>query len=97
MNKKSLKSATLIALIHCVFGNIWGIVSSTHYDIPYWLENIVDTIFLPYLFIAGMSQWFGWDILSIIWEFVGLIGSFVFFFLLLKIIHHFRKKQNGQG
>ncbi len=40
----------------------------------------MESVFLPYSFIAGMSNFAGWDFLSIILEIVGfVIMTFIFF------------------
>lgn len=65
------KIAFTIASIHCIIGNILGInfVGST----------ILETIFLPYTFIAGLSEFAGCDVLSFIFEifsFLIMLGIF---------------------
>ncbi len=51
------------ALLHCIIGN--------------WLARfdtniILECLFLPYTFIAGLSNFAGWDSLSLILEIVSL-------------------------
>lgn len=64
--KKTLAFAILISMIHCVLGNLIG----GNYNIS---SNFLDFIFLPYSFIAGLSNFAGWDSLSIVLEIFGFV------------------------
>jgi hypothetical protein len=67
-----LKISLLITLIHFVIGNAIGMSAS---DLP-----VLEVLFLPYTFIAGMSQFAGWDGLSIALE--------IFSFLLMMAVFY---------
>ncbi len=83
MIKRELKIALVFSIIHFIVGNIIGI-------------NMINSIFLeliglPYTFIAGMSQFAGWDYLSLIFE----ICSFVFMTMLFYPIGLLIKKNKS--
>ncbi len=83
---KTFLIAILISTIHCILGNLIG----GSYDIS---SNFLDFIFLPYSFIAGMSNFAGWDSLSIILELFGFaFMTFFFYFAKLFIQKVWTKK-----
>ncbi len=61
----SLKIALLLSLIHLIAGNMVGMSVNDH--------HVLDIVFLPYTFIAGISQFAGWDMVSFVLE----LGSFL--------------------
>lgn len=64
LKTRPLLISFLISLFHCVLGTFLS---------KYYLNGFFETIFLPYTFIAGMSNFAGWDWLSYILEFCSLI------------------------
>lgn len=66
------KIAFAIALVHCVIGNIIGIS---------FIDSILlEILFFPYVFISGLSQFAGWDWLSLILEILSLFLMTAFFY-----------------
>lgn len=74
----SLKISLLISLVHLITGNMVGMSSSDH--------PVLDIIFLPYTFIAGLSQFAGWDRLSYVLEFGSFLLMTAVFYLLVLLI-----------
>jgi hypothetical protein len=66
----------VITLVHFIIGNIVG-----HYS----FGDVIDIIFLPYSFIAGMSNFAGWDSLSYVLEAISLIIVFIIVYCIVKI------------
>jgi len=78
IRNSALKIAIVIAVLHCLLGNIVGDKSG---------NSFVQIIFLPYSFIAALSNYAGWDFLSIVFEIGGLILMTLVFYpvgLLIK-------------
>ena len=65
-----IKISSLITIIHFIIGNI-----ISHQSVII----IIEIIFLPYTFIAGLSNFAGWDTLSYILE----LGSFIIIFAIV--------------
>lgn len=77
--KRTLVFAILISVIHCVLGNLVG----GSYNIS---SGFLEFIFLPYSFIGGLSNFAGWDFLSIILELIGFVFmTFIFYGVVLLI------------
>lgn len=72
---KAFKIAFFITIIHFVIGNL--VAKST-------VSTLIEVIFMPYTFIAGMSDFAGWDTLSYILEFVSLIVVFTVVYFIVK-------------
>jgi hypothetical protein len=70
LRNSPLKISILIAIVHCIFGNAIGAKSD---------NTFIQLIFLPYSFIGGMSDFAGWDTLSVILELIGLIIMTIIF------------------
>jgi hypothetical protein len=67
----AIRISIVIAVLHCILGNVIGARS----------DNIfIQFIFLPYSFIAGMSDFAGWGFLSVVLELVGLIVMTIIFY-----------------
>lgn len=66
--------AILIAVIHCIIGNMIGISISNLDYVPLWI------IFFPYSYIAGLSEFAGWGMFSIIFEIGSLFLTTAFFY-----------------
>lgn len=84
-HKKALAFAIFISVIHCVLGNLIG----GSYNVS---SGFLDFIFLPYSFIAGLSNFAGWDPLSIVLEFIGFIVMTFIFYGVILFIQHLRTK-----
>jgi hypothetical protein len=70
LRKNTFKIPALIAIFHCILGNTLGAES----------DNIfIQAIFLPYSFIAGISDFAGWGLLSVFLEIAGLIVMTIIF------------------
>lgn len=80
--KKSntLKVAFFITIIHFTLGNLLA---------KWSVSNIIDVVFIPYTFIAGMSDFAGWDTLSYTLEFVSFIIVFTVVYFIVKHIAPF--------
>jgi hypothetical protein len=83
IRRSAFKITILIALIHCIIGNIIGAFSDG--------LGILEYLFLPYTFIAGLSAFAGWDFLSVILE----VGSFVLMTLLFYPVGLFLQKDEA--
>jgi hypothetical protein len=83
--KTTFAIAILIAIIHCVLGNLIG----ASYNIS---SNFLEFIFLPYSFIGGLSNFAGWDTLSIVLELIGLVVMTFIFYGVLSLIRSLRTK-----
>jgi len=83
--KKTFALAILISIVHCVLGNLIG----GSYNIS---SNFLDFIFLPYSFIAGLSNLAGWDSLSIVLELFGFVVMTFIFYEVLLFIRSLRTK-----
>lgn len=77
----SIKLSILIAVAHCVIGNVLAF-----YDV----HEVIEVLFMPYTFIAGMSNFAGWDSLSYALEAVSLIIIFVFVYGIVSLLRSFR-------
>jgi hypothetical protein len=76
---KAFRFAIIVSIIHCILGNLIGGSYNTS-------SKFLEFIFLPYSFIAGMSNFAGWDSLSIILEVLGFIFmTFIFYLIVLFI------------
>lgn len=84
MKNSPFKISLLITLVHCILGNVVAF---------YETNKIVEIIFIPYTFIAGMSNFAGWDTLSYILELV----SFSIVFLIVYTIARFLFKKATLG
>lgn len=73
-----IKIAFFVAFIHCVIGNIIGIslIDCT----------VLEILFLPYTFIAGLSEFAGWDWLSFILQIFSLLLMTVLFYPLVMLM-----------
>jgi|GEM_PF-3577703 len=78
---RKLLIALFIAIGHLILGNIVGIYSE---------GGILELLFIPYSFIAGMSAFAGWDGLSLLLE----MASFAFFFAIIYALISFFSKDN---
>lgn len=86
--KSSISIAIIFTLVHCIIGNVIGIYSSGQ---SFWAY-----LFLPYSFISGMSEFAGWDELSIVFEILALFVSFLIFYtIVLSISYLFRRKHKS--
>ena len=72
LRENGLKTAFLITTIHCIVGNYIGM---SNLNFP-----VLEVIFLPYTFIAGMSQYTGWGILSLVLEILSFILMTLIFY-----------------
>lgn len=71
LRNSPIKISIITAIVHCILGNVWGAKS----------DNIfIQTIFLPYSFIGGMSDFAGWGTMSVILELIGLFVMTVIFY-----------------
>jgi len=84
-SKKTFVFAFFISIIHCVLGNLIG----GSYNIS---SNFLEFIFLPYSFIAGLSNFAGWDTLSIVLELFGFIFMTFIFYGVVLFVQHLRTK-----
>lgn len=74
----AVKISALITFFHCLIGNI----------LAYYSVGIVlEVLFLPYTFIAGMSNFAGWGLLSLLLEGAAVI---VIFIIVLGIVRSFK-------
>ena len=73
----AFKIAILISILHCILGNLIGANSDNLF---------VEGVFLPYSFIAGMSNYAGWDSLSVILELAGLVIMTLIFYAFVLFI-----------
>jgi uncharacterized membrane protein len=78
----NFKVAFLIAFVHCIIGNVIGMSLIDN--------SFLETIFLPYTFIVGLSQFAGWDWFSVILQIFSLLLMTLIFYLLALIL--IRKK-----
>jgi hypothetical protein len=67
----TLKTAIITAAIHCIIGNLIGIYTDA--------EGVLGIVFLPYTFIAGMSDFAGWDLLSFVFEILAFCFMIIVF------------------
>ena len=70
----TLLIAFALSLIHFIVGNMIGVSQNGSF-------TLLEFIFLPYSFIAGMSSLLGWDGLSLILEFAGFAFMTLVFYL----------------
>ncbi|ANE51934.1 hypothetical protein [Flavisolibacter tropicus] len=77
IRNSALKIAILVSILHCLLGNLIGARSD---------NSFVQVVFLPYSLIAGMSNFAGWDSLSLILELAGLILMTLLFYPLGLLI-----------
>jgi hypothetical protein len=82
LRDSALKISILISLLHCVLGNIVG---------PKTDITLIEILFMPYTFIAGMSDFSGWSLLSVVFEIAGLIIMTIIFYPIGLLIE---KKEN---
>ena len=75
--------AFLFAVIHCTVGNIVGIATTS---------NLLWVLFLPCSFIASMSEFAGWDMLSVVFEIGSILLMTAIFYPIAMILE--RKEQN---
>jgi len=73
-----------IALFHCIAGNIIGVS-----DVPVFIQ----TLFLPYSFISGMSSFAGWDELSLILEVVSFGIMTMIIYAIIYLIEQLRNQK----
>jgi hypothetical protein len=81
IRNSAFRIAMLISILHCILGNLIGAKSD---------NSFVEFIFLPYSFIGGLSNFAGWDFLSLIFELAGLVLMTLIFYPLGVLI----KKKN---
>ena len=73
----AFKISILISILHCILGNLIG----AKFD-----NAFLEIIFLPYSFIAGLSNFVGWDFLSLILELASIIFMTLIFYPLGLLI-----------
>ncbi|HEY8898673.1 MAG TPA: hypothetical protein VIM79_27780 [Niastella sp.] len=70
LRNNTWKIPVLVAILHCILGNAWGAKSD---------NTFIQTLFLPYSFIGGMSDFAGWGFLSYFLELGGLAVMIIVF------------------
>ena len=71
LRNSTWKIPVIIAILHCILGNAVGAKSD---------NSFTQAIFLPYSFIAGMSDFAGWGFLSYLLELAGLVVMTIIFY-----------------
>jgi hypothetical protein len=67
----AIRISILISIVHCILGNSIGAKTDNLF---------LEIVFLPYSFIVGLSNFAGWDLLSLVLELVGLLFMVLIFY-----------------
>jgi hypothetical protein len=70
LRNNTWKIPVIIAILHCILGNAVGAKSD---------NTFIQIVFLPYSFIAGISDFAGWGFLSYFLEMAGLAAMTIVF------------------
>jgi len=82
--------ALFISILYLILGNLVGMQSPFE---KYPFSDLLEVLFVPYTFIAGLSSFAGWDGLSFLLEAIVFVITIPFFYSMLMITRHIWNKR----
>jgi len=92
---KRFRTALVLSFIYLALGNITAIIGTENPSNEFLNSGFVGTLFAPYTFVAGMSTFAGWDLLSFILEIVIFVVTIPFFYFIVFMFQNINEQRRN--